>query len=142
MAREYPQRPILAVGAVIWRGDHVLLVRRGNPPRANEWSIPGGAQELGETVRDALHREVKEETNVLIAIEGLADVVDAIIPDEDGRARHHYTLIDFAARWTGGDARPGDDVAETKWVHMRDLDRYALWDATRRVILKSRGLLR
>ncbi|NWH09286.1 MAG: NUDIX hydrolase [Alphaproteobacteria bacterium] len=142
MAREYPQRPILAVGAVIWRGDHVLLVRRGNPPRANEWSIPGGAQELGETVREALHREVREETHVSIAIEGLADVVDAIIPDEEGRPRHHYTLLDFAARWTGGEAKPGDDVAETVWAHMRDLDRFALWDATRRVILKSRGLLR
>jgi len=141
MSRDYPTRPLVGVGAVIWRDDKVLLVRRGKPPKDGEWSLPGGAQELGETILQALTREVQEETGLTIKVVALIDVIDAIIPDKDGDIRNHYTLIDFAARWVGGDARPGDDVTAVRWATLEELSDYGLWQETSRVIRDSVKLL-
>ena len=137
MNRSYPTRPFVGVGAAIWRGDKVLLVRRGTPPRQSEWSLPGGAQHVGETVRDACLREIKEETDLDVEVVGLLDVIDGIFRDEDGKVQHHYTLIDFKARWLSGEARPGDDVSDVRWVSLAELGDYALWKETERVIRKS-----
>lgn len=141
MSRDYPTKPLVGVGAVIWRDDKVLLVRRGKPPKDGEWSLPGGAQELGETILQALTREVQEETGLTIKVVALIDVIDAIIPDKDGDIRNHYTLIDFAARWVGGDARAGDDVTAVRWVTLEELSEYGLWQETSRVIRDSVKLL-
>jgi len=111
-----------------------LLVRRGKAPLAGEWSIPGGRQETGETVMAALLREVREETGLTVAVLGLIDVVDAILRDHEGRLAHHYTLIDFSARWVAGTAAPGDDVIETQWVRLATLPHFSLWSETQRVI--------
>ncbi|MFN4089003.1 MAG: NUDIX hydrolase [Alphaproteobacteria bacterium] len=135
--RTYPARPIVGVGAVVWRDDRVLLIQRGKPPRLGEWSIPGGAQEVGETVEAAARREVREETGVEIEITGFLAVVDAIRPDGEGRIRSHYTLLDFSAEWISGEARPGDDAADCRWVHPARLVDYGLWDETLRIIRLS-----
>lgn len=134
------ERPVVGVGVVVLRGNDVLLVRRGEPPRKDQWSIPGGKQERGETVRDAAHREIREETGVEIALIGLVDVVDGIRRDETGAAISHYTLVDFAAEWVSGEPVAGDDAAEACWTSLESLDDYRLWSETRRIIAAAAAM--
>lgn len=134
MRRDYPDRPFVGVGAIVFRGSEVLLVRRGRAPRADEWSLPGGAQEIGEPVLEALHREVREETGIEIEVLGLVDVVDAIFPDDTGRIRHHYTLIDYAARHRSGEPCGASDVAEARYVPLGEMPGLVLWRETVRII--------
>ena len=134
------ERPVVGVGVIVLRGNDVLLVRRGAPPLKNQWSIPGGKQERGETVRDAAHREIREETGVEIALIGLVDVVDGIRRDNTGAAVSHYTLIDFAAEWVSGEAVAGDDAAEARWIPLNKLSDYRLWSETRRVIAAAAAM--
>jgi len=139
--RAYPDRPWIGVGVVIWKGDQFLLIRRGKPPRLGEWSIPGGRQELGETVRQTAVREVMEETGVAIELAGLIDVVDAVRADADGRIASHITLIDFAARWTANEAIAGDDAMGVGWFTLADLPSLKLWAETERIIRASAELI-
>ncbi len=132
--RLYPERPIVGVGVVVLRGADVLLIKRAKPPVSDRWSIPGGAQEIGETVREAALREVAEETGLAVEIVGLVDVVDGITRDAEGRARYHYTLVDFAARWVAGEARAGSDAAAVRWVGRDALAAIPMWDETRRIV--------
>ena len=141
MAIDYPTRPVVGVGVVVWRDDTVLIVRRGHPPRLGEWSLPGGSQEIGESVAEAALREVREETGLSVQLIGLVDVVDSIIRDSSGRLEHHYTLVDFAARWITGAPRPGDDVTDVRWVRADDADQFVSWKETLRVIDQSKDLL-
>ncbi|HEY0305917.1 MAG TPA: NUDIX hydrolase [Longimicrobiales bacterium] len=134
MPREYPTSPLIGVGAVIWREDRVLLIRRGKPPRENEWSLPGGRQELGETVAEAARREAREETGLAITVRDVVAVVDLIDRDADGRVQFHYTLIDVLAEWQSGEAVADDDAAEVAWVTLDELPRDSLWSETERVI--------
>ena len=133
-ARRYPSRPFVGVGVVVWRGAEVLLVRRSHAPRAGQWSLPGGLQELGETVFETARREVREETGLTVSISGLIDVIDSVHRDDDGRIEYHYTLVDVAAEWVAGTARARDDAAELTWADPDDLARFDLWDETVRVI--------
>ena len=137
MSREYPERPMVGVGVVVWRGPQFLLIRRGKPPRAGSWSLPGGMQELGETVRETAAREIREETGLEIEVSDLIDVFDTITRDEAGRVRLQYTLVDFTAEWRGGDAVAGSDAAGVKWADPDDLDQYDLWTETARAIRLS-----
>ena len=132
--RLYPDRPIVGVGVVVFRGPDVLLIKRAKPPVSDRWSIPGGAQEIGETVREAALREVAEETGLAIEIVGLVDVVDGITRDAEGRARYHYTLVDFAARWLSGEARAASDAAAVRWVRHDAIADIPMWDETRRIV--------
>lgn len=141
MSREYPARPIVGIGVAVLRPGAVLLVRRGRPPNAGAWSLPGGGQELGETAEAAGRREVLEETGLHVGPLQLAANVDSIHHDPDGRVRFHYTILDFAATWTGGVAQAGGDVTEVAWVAFDDFDRYALWSEARRVTGIARRLL-
>jgi ADP-ribose pyrophosphatase YjhB (NUDIX family) len=134
MARDYPDQPIVGVGIVIWRDSRVLLIRRGNPPRQGQWSLPGGAQELGETVFDAARREAREETGLDVAVLGLLDVVDSIRHDDGGRVKQHYTLVDVFAAAPDGDAVAGDDAADAAWFDIGDIGSLGLWSETERVI--------
>jgi 8-oxo-dGTP diphosphatase len=131
------------VGVVLLRGDSVLLIRRGTPPRLGEWSLPGGAQELGETVRETARRELAEETGLAPA-GGLVllDVIDAIQRDGDGRIRFHHTLVDFAAEAGPGEPVPGDDCAGAAWAPLGALHGYALWERTLEVIARAARLPR
>lgn len=134
MAREYPERPVVGVGVVVLKGNAVLLIQRGQAPRAGQWSLPGGAQELGETVFEAARREVLEETGVAVAEPALLEVVDLIDRDENGRVRYHYTLVDVSADWRSGEAAAGSDASAVRWLALDDLGDIGLWAETVRVI--------
>lgn len=127
---------IAGVGLVLIERGRVLLVRRRNPPRAGEWSLPGGKQMAGETARQAALRELAEETGLKAVILGLVDVVDATFPDAPGGAR--YTLIEFAARPAGGALRAGSDASEAAWHDLAGLPGLGLWSETERVIDDAR----
>lgn len=139
--REYPDRPWVGIGCVVFRGDQVLLVQRGKPPRIGSWSLPGGAQHLGETVEEAARRELHEEAGIEVGPMVLAIVVDAISRDDDGRALYHYTIIDFAAEWIAGEARAGDDVSAVAWARPDELAGYALTPAAHQAIAAARDSL-
>ncbi len=136
--REYPDRPWVGIGCIVFREEAVLLVRRGKPPRIGQWSLPGGAQHVGERAEEAARRELREETSVEVGQLALAYVFDAINEDEDGRARYHYTIIDFAAYWLEGEARAGDDVSEVTWALPHELVRYDLTEAAHEAIAAAR----
>lgn len=137
MKRDYPERPIVGVGAAVWKDDKVLLVRRSKPPRMDDWSLPGGAQNLGETVFEAAIREVREETGIDIKVTGLLDVIDLIDQDESARIRHHYTLIDVMADYSSGDVKAGDDAMDAAWFSLPEALNRVDWDKTRRMLQKS-----
>ncbi len=134
MTSTYPSHPMIGVGAVVWRGDQVLLVQRGKPPRQGTWSLPGGRQEWGETVAETARREVFEETGLEIEVRDVVAVVDLIERDETGQVNMHYTLIDLLAEWRSGEAQAGDDATAVAWVTLDDLGHYALWSETQRII--------
>lgn len=136
--REYPDRPWVGVGVILLRGDEVLLVQRGKPPRVGSWSLPGGAQHVGETTQQAARRELEEETGLQAGPLLLADVIDAVTYDARGKPRYHYTIIDYCARWHAGEARPGDDVAAVAWAGPQQLADYKLTKAALDVIALSR----
>lgn len=141
MRREFPDRPIVGIGVAVLRPDAVLLVRRGNPPNVGAWSLPGGAQELGETTEQAARRELQEECGLVVGDLHLAAVVDIITPGREGQPRFHYTVIDYAALWQGDAARPGGDITELAWVGVHQFDQYDLWSEARRVIAIARQKL-
>ncbi len=134
-----PNRPLIGVGVVVWKGEKILLIRRGKLPMRGRWSLPGGRQELGETVRETAVREVREETAVDIRVGGLIEVLDAIHREKDGTVSMQYTLVDFDAEWLSGDLEAGDDADRAEWVNVDDLSGYDLWEETLRVIALSRA---
>jgi len=140
MKRDYPQAPLVGVGIVCFKGDEVLMIKRGKPPRAGSWSLPGGRQKLGETVRECALRELVQETGVEAEIGSLVDVVDSMTRDQEGGLQYHYTLVDFRADWVAGEPRPGGDAADARWFSRADLAGLDLWAETRRVIELSRGM--
>ena len=139
-SREYPSRPFVGVGVVVLKEEDVLLIRRGRPPRLGEWSLPGGAQSVGETVQETARREVLEETGVHIQNPEFLEVVDSIIKDDDGRVKFHYTLIDYWANWASGTPQSADDAQHAEWVHFHKLEDFDLWTKTVEVIEKARSL--
>jgi 8-oxo-dGTP diphosphatase len=130
-SREYPQRPIVGVGAVIIQGDQVLLVQRGNEPGRGQWGIPGGAIELGEPLRQAIQREVQEECGLEIEVGPVIEAVDVIVHDEAGRIRFHYVVVDLLAEAVGGRLTPGSDILAARWVKA---DEFAQLNLSERVV--------
>jgi 8-oxo-dGTP diphosphatase len=132
--------PVPTVGVVCLRGDQVLLIKRGTPPRLGQWSLPGGRMEWGETTVTTALRELKEETGVEAELLGLIDVIDGVFParpSADGKAgeiTRHYVLIDYAARWISGEPMAGDDAAEARFVSRSEAMVLVEWDETRRMI--------
>jgi len=115
MKREYPESPLVGVGAIIIDAGRVLLVKRGHPPLAGEWSIPGGVLELGETLREAAVREAREETCLTVETGELLGVYDRVLRDDEGNTLYHFVLIDFLCRRTSGEAEAADDADEVRW---------------------------
>ena len=145
--RDYPNRPLVGVGVVLLKppsaatAGAVLLVRRGKPPAMGQWSLPGGAQDLGETAEQAARRELAEETGLSCGPLTLAANVDSIHRDAAGQVQYHYTILDFAGSWQGGMPVAGSDVTDALFAPLDDLGRYELWSEAHRVIDAARRLL-
>jgi 8-oxo-dGTP diphosphatase len=137
MSRDYPDRPIVGVGAIILREAKVLLVRRAAEPLRGQWSLPGGMLELGETLRQGVEREVLEETGLIVEAKEVLDVFDSIFPDGQGKAQFHYVLIDFRCELRGGNLRAAGDVTEAVWVGVNDLEKVGLTENAKAVIHKA-----
>ena len=141
VSRSYPACPIVGVGAVIVRhtghGPEVLLARRANPPLQGEWSLPGGALEVGEKLRDGLAREVLEETGLEVEVGPVLDVIDSIFPDGEGRTQYHYVLIDYLCRPRAGTALAASDASELRWARAEELENFGLRPITIEVIRKG-----
>ncbi len=141
MKREYPESPLVGVGAVIV--DHhlddrrVLLIRRGQPPLFGEWSLPGGVLECGETLREAVIREAREETGLLVEAVEMLGVYERVIRDDERRVRYHYVLLDFLCRVVGGDLTAGSDAADVRWFTRDELPALNLAHDANDVVLKG-----
>lgn len=122
MKREYPQSPIVAVGAVILDGDRIVLVQRGREPSQGLWTFPGGAVELGESIQDAVRREALEETGLMVEVGAVATAIDHIVRDEGGEVLYHYVIVDYLARPIGGALRAGSDVRDARWATLADVE--------------------
>jgi len=134
MKREYPDSPLVGVGAIIIERDRVVLVKRAHPPLQGEWSIPGGALEMGETLRQAVAREALEETGLVIEVGELLGVYDRILRDADGRIRYHYVLVDFLCRRIAGEPKAAADAAEARWFTSGEVSELSLAQDTGEVI--------
>ncbi len=135
--RKYPERPIVGVGAVILDRGRVLLIKRAHEPLKGEWSLPGGAVDVGETLTAALAREVLEETGLEVAVGPVVEVLDSIRLDADSRVEYHFVIVDYRCRVLAGRAIAGSDAAELEWVGTDDLERYRLTDVAMKVIVKA-----
>lgn len=134
MQREYPQQPLVGVGAIIIEDHRVLLIKRGKAPLLGEWSIPGGMLELGETLRQGAEREALEETGLVVRATDLLGVFDRIVPDDNERTLYHYVLIDFLCRKISGNLRAAGDAAEACWYTQVEVEALALPEDTKKII--------
>jgi 8-oxo-dGTP diphosphatase len=135
-------KPQPAAGTVCFKGEDVLLIRRGTKPLAGDWSIPGGRIEFGERAEAAALRELAEETGVTARLAGFVDVVDAIFMSRTtGAVARHYLLFDYAAVWVSGEPVAGDDADRAEWISPARLAELPLWDETRRVIEAAREMV-
>jgi len=134
MKREYPDAPLVGVGAIIVEENRVVLVKRGHPPLAGEWSIPGGVLEVGETLRQAAVREALEETGLTVEPADLLGVFDRILRDANQRTLYHYVLIDFLCRRIGGELRAAGDAEDALWFSRDEIAGLSLAKDTAEVI--------
>jgi 8-oxo-dGTP diphosphatase len=137
MKREFPEHPLVGVGAIIINGPRVLLVKRAHPPLQAQWSIPGGVLEVGEFVRDAAVREAREETGLIVEPGELLGVYDRVLRDPESRVQYHYVLIDFLCRPVSGELLAASDAAEVRWFTREELPALNLAADTQDVIRKG-----
>jgi ADP-ribose pyrophosphatase YjhB (NUDIX family) len=135
--RRFPKRPILGVGALIVRGDEILLIERGREPLKGWWSLPGGVVESGELLEHAIRREVREETGLIVEPVLVVEIFERIMRDGEGRPEYHYVLVDYLCRLSGGELRPADDCAAAKWANRERLKNFRLTEGTLGVIEKT-----
>jgi mutator protein MutT len=135
--RRYPKWPLIGVGALLFERGRILMVQRGKEPRKGWWSLPGGALETGETLEQAVRREVREETGLEVEPAGVLEIFERIVRDAAGVPEYHYVLIDYVCRVTGGTLAPGDDACDVQWVSRRDLPALTITEGTLAVIEKG-----
>jgi mutator protein MutT len=135
--RRYPKRPLIGVGALIFRRGRILMAQRGKQPLKGAWSLPGGALEIGESLDAAVRREVREETGLEVKPVKVFEIFERIIRDAHGATEYHYVLIDYICRVIGGDLRAGDDACRVEWVRKRDLAQLEITEGTLAVIEKA-----
>jgi 8-oxo-dGTP diphosphatase len=137
MQREFPEMPLIGVGAIIIEGDRVVLVKRAHPPLQAQWSIPGGVLEIGELVREACTREAREETGLTVEPIELLGVYDRVLRNPEQRVQYHYVLIDFLCRRVAGDLSAASDAAAVRWFTPKELPEMKLAEDTMDVIQKG-----
>jgi 8-oxo-dGTP diphosphatase len=135
--RAYPDRPWVGVGGIVFEDDQVLLVKRGKEPGLGKWSIPGGAVDVGESVKAALQREIEEETSLLVEVLDLVEIFERIIPDAQGRILYHYVLLDYWCGIKGGKLMAQSDAADVGFFPVGSLKTMDLPRETEEVILKA-----
>lgn len=135
--RRYPKRPMVGVGAIIFRRDRILMAQRGKEPLKGWWSLPGGALEIGESLADGVRREVREETGLEVEPIQMFEIFERIMRDAAGIPEYHYVLIDYVCKVTGGTLFPGDDVCAVEWVRRKDLNTLQITEGTLAVIQKA-----
>jgi ADP-ribose pyrophosphatase len=134
MQREYPQQPLVGVGAIIIEDGRVLLIKRAKAPLLGEWSIPGGMLELGETLRQGAEREALEETGLVVRANELLGIFDRIVPDQAKRTLYHYVLIDFLCKTISGDVLAAGDASDARWFSPQELAALRLAAETAEII--------
>src|SRR4051812_37578770 len=137
MKRDYPDRPIVGVGAVIIHDGRALIVQRAGEPRKGEWTVPGGVLEVGETLRSGVEREVLEETGLVVKAGPVVDVYENIWPDASGKTQFHYVLVDFLCELIAGDLRCATDASAARWITLEELDGMELIGKTAEAIRKG-----
>lgn len=137
MNRQYPERPFAGVGAVVFRGTEVLLVKRGSPPAVGKWSVPGGLIELGESLDAAVCREVLEETGLEVKTVDLVAALDRVILDRENRIEYHYILLDFLCEIVGGELKAGTDADECRFIPIEELGSHDMTRGTEQVIRRA-----
>jgi 8-oxo-dGTP diphosphatase len=140
MAREYPSRPIVGVGGVVFIDERVVLVKRRYAPLAGRWSLPGGVIEVGETLHDALRRELREEIGIDTTVGPLIDLFDRLTYDDAGRVRYHFVLADYLCHRVSGEVRAGSDAEAVALADLADLGSHALTDEVLAVISRGASL--
>lgn len=141
VTRHYPEQPVVGVGAIILRGDKILLEKRGNEPARGQWTVPGGVVEVGESLEDAVVREAKEETSLDVSNPRLIDVVDQVHIDKDGKIEYHYVIVDFALE-SVGEPEASSDADELNWVLLNEVEEYELTPSFRRFFVKNKKRLK
>ena len=141
LSRQYPNRPVVGVGAMILDEDRILLEKRKNSPGKGKWSVPGGLVDLGETVEEAIIREVKEETGLEVYNPRLVDVVSYVSLDERGSVMYHYVIIDYLVTSRGGKPKASSDAEDLKWVPLDKVEEYDLTESFRRFFQQNREKL-
>jgi mutator protein MutT len=136
-SREYPERPVVGVGGVVIADGRALLIRRAHPPLEGEWSIPGGKLEIGETLVNAVRRELAEETGIEVRVGDLIEVFERIFPDDAGQPKYHYVIVDYLCELISGRACAGSDVTDVAWAEEAELPKYSLTPTATRVIKKA-----
>ena len=135
--REYPDRPWVGVGGIVFKDDQILLVKRGKEPGLGRWSIPGGVVDLGETAAQALKREIREETGLIVEVRELVKVFERILTDTLGKVQYHYVLLDYLCRFQEGEPSPASDVSEAGFFHLYQLSELNLLEETVQVIKEA-----
>ncbi len=135
--REYPERPLVGVGGVVVAENRVLLIRRGSPPLEGEWSIPGGMLEIGESLREAVRRELEEETGLDVRVHDLIEAFDRVTLDAHGKCCYHFVILDYLCELVSGEARAGSDVLDVAWALEEELDRFSLTPTATRVVKRA-----
>lgn len=134
MKRVYPEQPVPGVGSVVFRNNSVLVVRRGNPPLKDSWSLPGGRVRQGENLEEAVKREIREECGIEIEVRDLITLFEYIEHDESEKVKYHYIVFDFAAEYRSGRLMHSSDADDARWVPIQKLDEYSLTDAVNSAI--------
>ncbi|MGB6875641.1 MAG: NUDIX hydrolase [Candidatus Acidiferrales bacterium] len=141
-SREYPERPIIAVGGVVIHDSQILLIRRGQPPLEGRWSIPGGILEIGETIAEGIERELKEETGIQVRVLDLIEIYENVLRDKENELQYHFVILDYLCEFVEGTARPGGDVTEVVWASEQQLESLSVTGAAKRVIRKAFSAVR
>ena len=135
--RRYPEHPLLGIGALIFEGGCILMAQRGKAPLMGQWSLPGGLVETGESLENAVRREVLEETGLEVKPLGVLEIFERIMRNAEGTAEYHYVLLDYICRFTGGTLRAGDDASGVQWFERRALKNLHITEGTLTVIEKG-----